>query len=204
MDKTKIELKVGFFVLIGIVLISFLIFKIGNIKNYGAGYSIKFIFNRIAGVKAGSPVRLSGVDIGEITEVKIVEDEENKKIKVEALSRIRGSLLIPHESSAYVSTLGLLGEKYIEIVPPEVVESFLKPGDKLVGVDPVLAQDWVDEAQKTVKDFQELISNLKDGEGTVGKLLFDDRLYQELEALVTDLRQHPWKLFWKTKEKKTQ
>jgi hypothetical protein len=39
-------------------------------------------------------------------------------------------------------------------------------------------------------------------EGTIGKLLYDDTIYKELEALAVDLRKHPWKLFWKTKEKK--
>jgi hypothetical protein len=57
-------------------------------------------------------------------------------------------------------------------------------------------------AKGLVDNIDEGITKIKNKEGTVGKLLYDDVLYQELEALMKDLRRHPWKLFFKTKEKK--
>ena len=202
MDKSKTELKVGIFIFLGIVVLTVFIFKIGNLKNYGARYPIRFVFGNVSGVKPGSPVRFAGVDVGEVNQVKILKDDQNKRTQIEVIARVKKSLLIPEDSQVYVSTLGLLGEKYIEIIPPSKAGSFLKPGETLLGTDPVIMQSWVDEAQQIIEDFQELIQKLKAGEGTVGKLLYDDRLYEELEALVSDLRRHPWKLFWKTKEKK--
>lgn len=229
MDKSKLELKVGLFIFLSIVIFTVFIFKIGNLKDYGRGYSLRFVFGNVSGVKTGSPVRFSGVDIGEISRVNVIEDKQNKDTKIELIASIRRSLSIPQDSSAYVSTLGLLGEKYIEIVPPVEVKSFLKPGDTLYGVDPIRTQHWIDEAERIAKDLQEIIQKLKVGEGTagkllnddrlyeeltglisdirqakkgtIGKLLYEDRLYQELEALISDLRRHPWKLFWKTKER---
>ncbi|TBR16663.1 hypothetical protein EPO66_04280 [bacterium] len=50
--------------------------------------------------------------------------------------------------------------------------------------------------------YRELESAIKSREGTVGKFFYDDSIYKETEALIQDLRKHPWKLFWKTKEKK--
>ena len=202
MDKTKTELKVGIFILIAIVILAIFIFKVGNIKDYGGGYLIKFIFKNVSGVKSGSPVRLSGVDVGEVDKVNILIDKKNKNTKVELTAWIKKSISIPRYSQAYINTLGLLGEKYIEIIPPDEIQSFLASGETIVGVDPAQMQDWISEAENTIKDFQELIAKLKAGEGTVGKLLNDDRLYQELEGLIGDLRRNPWKLFWKTKEKK--
>ncbi len=202
MDKSKLELKVGMFVFIAIVLLAVFIFKIGNLKSYGMGYPIKFVFGNVAGVKAGSPVRFSGVDVGEVKEVRILQNKQNNDMQIEVMAWIRKSLMMPQDSQAYVCTLGLLGEKYIEVIPPAEIKSFIKPGGTILGTDPVLAQDWVDEAQKIINDFQELMQKLKAKEGTVGKLLYDDRLYQELEALISDLRAHPWKLFYKTREKK--
>jgi phospholipid/cholesterol/gamma-HCH transport system substrate-binding protein len=202
MDKSNLELKVGMFVFAAIVILTVFIFKIGNLKSYGMGYPIRFVFGNVSGVKTGSPVRFSGVDVGEVKEVRILQKEQNNKIQIEVMAWIRKSLMIPQDSQAYVCTLGLLGEKYIEVTPPTEVKSFLKPGGTLIGTDPVLAQDWIDEAQKTISDFQELIQKLKTEEGTIGKLLYDDRLYQELEALISDLRRHPWKLFYKTREKR--
>jgi len=203
MDRSRVELKVGVFVFLAIVILVVFIFRIGNLKNYGVGfYSLRFMFGNVSGVKAGSPVRYSGVDVGEVTQVRIIEDTQNKNTKVEVTAKMNKSVRIPEASKVFINTLGLLGEKYIEIFPPPEIGSYVIAGGVLTGVDPAMTQDMIDEAQKIVKDFQELIQKLKEGEGTVGRLLYDDRLYQELEALIVDLRQHPWKLFWKTKEKK--
>ena len=46
------------------------------------------------------------------------------------------------------------------------------------------------------------INRIMNKEGFAGKILYDDELYNQLNALVTDLRKNPWKLIWKTKEKK--
>lgn len=201
MDKSNLELKVGVFVFGAIIILGIFILKIGGFKNY-AGYPIKFMFNNVSGVKPGSPVRFAGVDVGEVRDVNILSNQQDNSTQIEVVGWIRGSLSIPQDSQVYVNTLGLLGEKYIEIIPPAEVKSFIKSGDTLVGVDPIMLHHWIDEGTKIVKDFQELLLQLKSGEGTVGKLLSDDKLYQELEALISDLRRHPWKLFWKTREKK--
>ncbi len=229
MDKSKVELKVGVFVFAALVILGIFVFKIGNLKTYGRGYSIKLLFNNVSGVKTGSPVRFSGVDVGEVNQVNILAGEQYNNARVEIIAWIREALYIPDNSAAYINTLGLLGEKYIEIVPPSEYTTFLKAGDTLVGTDPIMMRHWIDEGEKVIEDFQEIIRKLKEGEGTIGKLLYDDklyqelealvsdlqqakrgtigkllyddRLYQELEALVSDLRNHPWKLFWKTTEK---
>jgi hypothetical protein len=46
------------------------------------------------------------------------------------------------------------------------------------------------------------MDKINSGQGTIGKLIYDDKIYNDLEAMVADLRKNPWKLFWKTKEKK--
>lgn len=98
--------------------------------------------------------------------------------------------------------MGLLGEKYIEIIPGINYNLLVKVNDTLVGVDPLAMHEVGELAKKIANDIDESIVKLKNKEGTIGKLLYDDKIYNELEALVTDIRKHPWKLFWKTKEKK--
>jgi hypothetical protein len=43
---------------------------------------------------------------------------------------------------------------------------------------------------------------VKDGQGTVGKFLYDDKMYNDLESFAADIKKNPWKLLFKTKEKK--
>lgn len=230
MDKSRVELKVGIFVFVALLILGVFIFQLGNLKTYGSSYPIRLIFGNVSGVKPGSPVRFTGVDVGEVHEVYIIKNEQNKETQIEIVAWISHSLSIPQGSQVFVNTLGLLGEKYIEIIPPAEIEAFLQPGDALIGTDPIMLHHWIDEGEKILMDFQEIIHKMKSEEGTIGKLLsddklylelqglisdirqakqgtvgrllYDDKLYQELEALISDLRRNPWKLFWKTKEKR--
>src|SRR3989338_8616548 len=113
--KTKLELKVGIFVFIGIVFLSVFVLSIGWIKTWSSGYHINFIFNFVNGAKLGAPVRFSGVDVGVIKKINFVFSGEEQKYKVKIDSWVKREVQIPSDSTVWVNTLGLLGEKYIEI-----------------------------------------------------------------------------------------
>lgn len=197
--KTKLELKVGIFVFLGLMVLVVFILMIGKIKTWAAGYQVKTTFNFVNGVKIGAPVRYAGVDVGEVKHIDINFEGQSSKPKVTVISWVRNDIRIPNDSKVWVNTLGLLGEKYIEIIPGKEIMSALGDGGTLVGTDPISMNEIGDLAHKIVADIDESIVRIKDGEGTVGKLLYDDTIYKELEALVLDIRKHPWKLFFKNK-----
>ncbi|HNX81522.1 MAG TPA: MlaD family protein [Candidatus Omnitrophota bacterium] len=197
--KTKLELKVGIFVFLGLMVLMIFILMIGKIKTWAAGYQVKTTFNFVNGVKIGAPVRYAGVDVGEVKHIDINFEGQSSKPKVTVISWVRNDIRIPNDSKVWVNTLGLLGEKYIEIIPGKEIMSALGDGGTLVGTDPISMNEIGDLAHKIVADIDESIVRIKDGEGTVGKLLYDDTIYKELEALVLDIRKHPWKLFFKNK-----
>jgi hypothetical protein len=100
-----------------------------------------------------------------------------------------------------VNTLGLLGEKYVEVMPGNDYTKLLSAGANMDGVDPIPMHEVFRMAKGIGESINESVVRIKNGEGTIGKLLYDDAIYNELEALVIDIRKHPWKLFIKTKEK---
>jgi len=199
--KTKLELKVGIFVFIGIVFLSLFVLSIGGIKTWSSGYHINFIFNFVNGAKLGAPVRFSGVDIGVIKKINFIFSSEEQKYKVNIDTWVKREVQIPSDSTVWVNTLGLLGEKYIEIIPGKDYGRVLNNNDTLVGVDPIPMHEVFRMSKNIIDNFNQGITKINEGKGTVGKLLYDDTVYNELEAMVKDLRRHPWKLFWKTKEK---
>jgi len=127
--------------------------------------------------------------------------QESKSI-VKISCWIKNGILIPIDSNVWVNTLGLLGEKYVEIMPGKDYTNLLTVNQELAGVDPIPMQEVTELAKKIASNLDDIIVKIKNKEGTVGKLLFDDQIYNDLEALVQDLRKNPWKLFFKTKEKK--
>ncbi len=224
--KTKLELKVGIFVFVGVIILSFFVLSIGKFKNWASGYRVEFIYNFVNGVKIGAPVRFAGVDIGDVRSIKFIFVPAEQKTKIHIFCWISKDVKIPMDSTVWVNTLGLLGEKYIEIMPGKDYSRCLAANHSMDGVDPIPMHEVFRLGKNIADTINDSFTRLKNGEGTVGKLLYDDTLYKEIEAairnkngtvgrffyddsiykdvesLILDLKNNPWKLFWKTKEKK--
>lgn len=199
--RTKLELKVGIFVFAGLIILAVFVLSIGKFKTWTAGYTIDVVFNFVNGVKDGAPVRFAGMDVGEVKNLDIYFDPAENRTKVRVICWIGRDVRIPADSGIWVNTLGLLGEKYIEIMPGTDYANTVRPGQSLIGRDPIAMHEVAELAKNLVGDMDESIVKIKNKEGTVGKLLYDDTIYRELEALIMDIRRHPWKLFWKSKER---
>jgi phospholipid/cholesterol/gamma-HCH transport system substrate-binding protein len=220
--KSRIELKVGLFVAAGMAVLIFFVFMIGDFKNRVSAYTVNFQFNFINGVRIGAPLRFAGVDVGQVTKINIMPSPENHTTKIMIVGIVRNDIRIPIDSQVWVNTLGILGEKYIDIMPGKNYSDFIPAGAIMVGNDPVAMHEFgeiaksivqkldasITEIKGVVGSVDSLTKNLDDGitriknrEGTVGKLLYDDKLYNDLDALVNDIKAHPWKLFIKGKEK---
>ena len=200
--KTKLELKVGIFVFIGLIVLVIFILSIGGIKTWSSGYRINLNFNFVNGVKIGAPVRFAGVDVGEVKRIKLDFVPEQNRSNVRLVVWVRDIIKIPDDSSVWVNTLGLLGEKYIEIMPGKDYAHYLKDNQSLTGVDPLPIHEIFNRVDSLLRNLDDGVIKIINKEGSLGKLIYDDKVYSELEALVTDVRKNPWKLLIKTKEKK--
>ncbi|MEA3328684.1 MAG: MlaD family protein [Candidatus Omnitrophota bacterium] len=232
MDKKRLELKVGIFVSIAIILFTMVVFSINDINVFlKKGYEIKTIFGFVNGIEVAAPVRLAGVTVGEVKEVKRFYDRELAKDQVEVLIWLRSDVKIKRDAEIYINMLGMLGEKYIEIFSSGSEQAgLLKNGDEIIGYDPIpierlarineenlVALHGLLTGSETKRSLKEILSNTKQitenlkeitdrinkGEGTLGRLVNDDRLYRNLEDFSKDIKAHPWKLLIKQKTKTT-
>jgi len=195
--KTKMELKVGVFVFIGLCILVTFILSIGGFKTWTSGYNVGFIFNFVNGIKMGAPVRLAGVDVGQVKKIMLFYDPESAKDKVRLDCWIKKGIGVPRDSAIWVNTLGLLGEKYVEIMPGKNYGDLLTPEQDIIGTDPMPMQEITTLAKDIGTKIDTAITRINNKEGTIGKLLFDDKLYNELTAFVADIHKHPWKLMWR-------
>ncbi|MFA6216912.1 MAG: MlaD family protein [Candidatus Omnitrophota bacterium] len=213
--KTKLELKVGLFVFAGMVILITFILLIGDFKTWGSGHRVKFMFNFVNGIKLGAPVRFAGVDVGEVKDISFVFSPEEQRMKVELACLLKQQANIPVDSKVWINTLGLLGEKYVDIVPGKDFTEFLGETHVIKGNDPLAMHEVGEAAMSVVNNLNETIAKIKNKEGTLGKLIYDEALYKQIEAigsdlqallkqtdgLVEDIRRNPWKLLWKAKTK---
>ena len=212
-EKSKaLELKVGIFVFIGLVILTWFVLLIGDFKLMRVGYNVKVIFSFANGIKVGAPVRVAGVDKGEVKEIKLTHDSKGRA-KVIIKAYVDGDTVIPINSRAWVNTLGLLGEKYLEVIPGADYDHILAEESYLLGEDPTSVQEVTDMAkdiaiqakamlgsfQNTLDALNPILTNMKEGKGTIGRLFNDDTLYTDIEEMFADLKQHPWKLLYRPK-----
>ncbi|MDD5725315.1 MAG: MlaD family protein [Candidatus Omnitrophica bacterium] len=199
--KTKLELKVGIFVFIGLTILVVFVLSIGGFRTWSSGYRIELVFNFINGVKIGAPVRFAGVDVGEVEKIDLKFEPDKNHTEVHLKAWISDKVHIPPDSQVLINTLGLLGEKYVEIIPGENYAAALKEGQYLTGIDPIPTHEIFRRVDNIMNNLDTGITRIIDKQGTLGKLLYDDTVYNELEAFVTDVRKNPWKLLVRTREK---
>jgi len=201
MDSMKaFELKVGIFILIGITILFIIVFSVGDINISKTGYRIKVLFNFASGIGPAAPVRLAGVGIGQVRGIHIIYDEKEKKTKAELFAWINDKTKIEEDAVFTINTLGLLGEKYLEIFPGTMGRRLLKNDDTIIGKDPVAMEKVTEDLAAISDSVRILVEKIKKGEGTVGKFFMDDSIYKNLEEFTADIKRHPWKLLNKPRE----
>jgi phospholipid/cholesterol/gamma-HCH transport system substrate-binding protein len=127
MNKSAIETAVGVFVIIGIVCISYLTVKLGNVGWFNDNYyALTARFDSVSGLTSGASVEMSGVEIGEVAAITL--DLKDQVALVEL--RIRKEIALTDDVIASVKTAGLIGDKYINISPGGS-DLVLKPGDAI-------------------------------------------------------------------------
>ncbi len=195
------ELKVGVFILIGIVILFIIVFSIGDINLSKTGYRIKVLFNFASGIGGSAPVRLAGVGVGQVQGIRVFYDEKAKQTKAELTAWINDQTKIEEDARITINTLGLLGEKYLEIFPGTSGKPCLKNNATVIGQDPVPMEKVTENLAKLSDSVTVIVERLRKGEGTVGKLLAEDDVYNDLKATAAnfkafseDIRKYPWKL----------
>ena len=209
------EIKVGIFVFLGILIMFIIVFSIGEFYILKPMYKVKVLFNFANGIEVGAPVRLAGINVGEIEDVGVYYDEQAKRTKVYLITKIKKEAKIEKDAACRINTLGLLGEKYLEVSPGTQDTGFLQDQDTVIGTDPIPMEEITknmkelsDNAKSMAESANVILRRLEKGQGTIGKLLVEEDLYNNLEAtsenfkeLSDDVRRHPWKLLMKEKDK---
>jgi phospholipid/cholesterol/gamma-HCH transport system substrate-binding protein len=197
------ELKVGIFIAAGILIFFIIVFSIGDVYFIRKGYHVSVVFHFANGITESSPVRLAGVNVGQVDKINLFFDESEKKTKVRVLTWINDERIrIEEDSQVVINTLGLLGEKYLEITPGTKTDDILTDGDEIIGRDPVPTHVLAEKMEDIVDSAGAIMNRLVDGEGTLGKLLVEEKVYNDLEAFTEDIKSHPWKLLHKPRRKK--
>jgi phospholipid/cholesterol/gamma-HCH transport system substrate-binding protein len=172
------ELKIGVLTIFAIVIVAITIFMLTGGKGFfWQRYSLKTRFTNVAGLKPGSPVRVAGKEIGTVTEIDFAAEQIDVTFQVN--KEIRN--LITTESVATLGSVSLLGEGAVDVTPSTRGTPVPEWGYVKTGRTPAQIADITEQASQGMAMVNQLVAGLSQGQGTVGKLLTDDRLYLQLQ-----------------------
>lgn len=160
--KMTTEAKVGAVTLIGFLLLGYMIVHLGGFTlRGGRDYPVTATFSHVSGLKNGNPVRYAGVDIGRVNMVEVIPEG----VKVTLL--IQEGAQIPAGSRFMIGSDGLMGEKFINIIPPQPGQptsnkGFLEPGASVRGEAPQGLDTMIVNADKVLTDLHKLVLSLND------------------------------------------
>lgn len=174
-------LRVGLFVAFSLVVIGYLIFRIEDFRLFGAeGQRIDVLFDSVAGLSQKAPVRVAGVRVGTVEDVAL----DGQRARVTLL--LEQPLELTAGSRAAVANAGILGDKYVELIPGPSGAPALAGDVVLEGSAPVSFDEALGRFDKLGEALTELTGDVSAG-GDVGQTI--RRLLENLEATSADIRE---------------
>lgn len=194
MEKTTSQkIRLGLFVIIGLLIFVLATYLIGDKqKMFGKTSHLETIFDNVNGLQIGNNVRYSGVNVGTVRGIEMINDTN---IKVDMIIDKAIFKHIKKDAVATIGSDGLVGSMIINILPGKGTQSPVEPGDKISSVNRIRTEDLLNTLNKTNNNAAHLTENLltiteeiNDGKGTIGLLLNDAEIAKDLKETMRYLK----------------
>ena len=192
------ELRVGITVLVALITLAVLIFLMtGTTGLFTKKIRIRAFVDNANGLRVGAPVRLEGVDIGNVTGIRVVPHAPNPAAPVEIAMKIttRYAESMANSCVLELTTAGVLGEVFVDLDCREAKGRGLRNDDVLNTKEAPQFQDVVRAGQSTLENVNALVKQLSDilnyiqsGKGSIGKIIYDSSLYDRANATLSQLQ----------------
>jgi phospholipid/cholesterol/gamma-HCH transport system substrate-binding protein len=192
------QLKVGITVIVASLALGLLLLLMSNTAGlFTRRIALKSYFDNAEGLRLGAPVRLSGVDIGNVTGIRIVPQKDRQQTPVEVTMRVstKYNYSMHKDSTVSLDTAGVLGETYLDIDSAQAVGGPVEDGDTLpTEVHPDFnqvvraSQGTLQNMDTLLKRADRILSLAESGKGSLGKLINDPTLYNRFSATIGDFQ----------------
>ena len=192
------QLRVGITVLVALITLAVLIFLMtGTTGLFTKKIIVHAFVDNAGGLRMGAPVRLEGVDIGNVAGIRVSTNPPNKSTPVEITMKITTKYKESMSSGCELAltTAGVLGEVFVDLNCTQAKGRPLENGDTLATRSTPQLQDVVRASQGTlenvnvlVKQLSGILNYIQSGQGSIGKIIYDSSLYDRASATLSDLQ----------------
>jgi phospholipid/cholesterol/gamma-HCH transport system substrate-binding protein len=195
--------RLGIFIVGALLVFGVGIFRIGeNQMLFRSKYRLNAEFQNVAGLTTGAQVRVSGVSTGTVRRIDLPQ-RPDQKVRVEMDLDSDTRRVIKQDSSAAIRAEGLMGDEYVEIAPGSIGAASVEDNGTLQGTRPVEISDIIQKADgildttgsamqninQATGDLSSITSKINGGKGTVGALVNDKQVYQNVNKATAELQE---------------
>jgi phospholipid/cholesterol/gamma-HCH transport system substrate-binding protein len=173
------ELKIGVVAIAAMVIAAVMIFSLTGSRGFSwQRYQLKTRFANVAGLASGSPVRVAGVEVGTVRSIAFAGEQVD--VTFEVNKNVRSQ--ITDKSVAFLGSVSLLGEGAVDITPSATGTPIPEGGYVTARKARGSIADVAEQATTAIEESNQLVKDVRAGKGTVGQLLTNDKLYNDLQG----------------------
>jgi phospholipid/cholesterol/gamma-HCH transport system substrate-binding protein len=191
-QETSKNIRVGIFVLVGTVLLIFSLYLIGAKQNlFGSTFEIKSQFKNVNGLMPGNNVRFTGIDVGTVKSVEIINDST---VNVTMIIEDKVQAFIKKNSTAMVGTDGLMGNKLVNILTSNEPSASVEDGDFLISKNPLGTDDMMRTLNMTNENVRDITVDLKNivsrlnSPNTLWSILMDTIVAENVKQAIVNIK----------------
>ncbi len=189
----KFKIRLGLFVAGGLALFVLAIFIIGKQKNlFNPVFKLTATFYNISGLQVGNNVRFSGINVGTVDNIGIINDST---VRVDLLIRTEVKQFIKSDCEVAIGSEGLIGDRLIIVTQGSSDSPLAKEGQELISTEPVETDAIMASLQITAgnaeiisEQLAEIMSKINSGNGTLGRLIQDSTIAENLNQTMLNLK----------------
>ncbi len=182
----KFKVRLGLFIAGGLAIFILAIFIIGKQKNlFNPVFRLTTTFYNVSGLEVGSNVRFSGIAVGTVDNIQIINDST---VSVDMLIRKNVQQFIKTDSRAGIGSSGIIGDRLIIISQGSDEAPIIENKQYIFSTEPIETDDIMASLQITADQLAEIMIKINSGQGTIGRLIQDTEIASNIDDIISNLK----------------
>lgn len=193
-NSPQFKVRLGLFVVIGFIIFALAIFLIGRQKHlFDPIFKLTTTFSNIGGLQVGNNVRFSGINVGTVDNINIINDST---VRVDIIVKKSVQPFIKMDCQGTIGSEGIIGDKILIITQGSSSSKTVKDGQSIPSVEPVEMDAIIKSLNSTALNAEiiteqliEMMAQINHGNGTIGRLIRDPQIANELKQTIVNLKE---------------
>ncbi len=191
--SSKFKIRLGLFVAAGFVLFTVAIFLIGRQKNlFDPVFRLSTTFYNVSGLQVGNNIRFSGIDIGTVGDITLINDST---VSVDMVIKKSVQQFIKTDGQAAIGSDGMIGDRVLIITQGSSEAESVKNNQYITSLEPTETDAIISSLAVTSVNFEiisnqlaQIMVNINQGNGTLGRLIQDSTIAENINKTIINLR----------------